>query len=341
VSQLRFGVAGLKFGAAVHLPALLSLPDVKVAVIAGRREEEARKVAARFGIPTVADSWQSLLEHDLDAVTFALPPLENERACEAALAKGIAVLSEKPLASSVQAARRLQSLADGIPNAMDFQFAELEGFQRLSRLLASKELGETRHVQITWLTESYAQKHRVWSWKTDRQRAGGVTTLLGSHLFYLLEWLLGEIQKLESRTSNAATARFAPEGSEPADDTVDLWATHASGVTSCATYGNAAPAGPGHRWECICDGGTITLENRTTDYMAGFELTVKTDTGVQTDRWDARAPGEDGRLPPFRSLALRFAQAVRSRSRMQPDFGAGARVQELMAQVVELGSLRA
>lgn len=341
MSQLRFGVAGLKFGAAVHLPALLSLPDVKVTTIAGRRVDEARKVAARFDIRNVAESWESLLENDLDAVTFALPPLENERACEAALRKGIAVLSEKPLAGSVEAARRLRSLAEGITNAMDFQFAELEAFQRLYGLLASKQLGETRHVQITWLTESYAQKHKIWSWKTDRQRAGGVTTLLGSHLFYLLEWLLGEIQELQCRTSHAATALFAPEGSEPADDTVDLWATHASGITSSATYGNAAPSGPGHRWECICDRGMITLENKTTDYMAGFELTVKTDAGAQTDRWDSPTPGEDGRLAPFRSLALRFAQAVRTGVPMQPDFAAGARVQELMAQVAEMGSLRA
>jgi predicted dehydrogenase len=338
---LRFGVAGLKFGAAVHLPALLSLPDVKVTAIAGRRVDEARIVADRFGVETVADSWQSLLENDLDAVTFALPPLENERACEVALGKGIAVLSEKPLAGSVEAARRLQSLAGDIPNAIDFQFAELDAFQKLSALLASKQLGEIRRVQITWLVESYSQRNKAWSWKTDRQRGGGVTAVLGSHLFYLLEWLLGEIQELRSRTSSAATALFAPEGGEPADDTVDLWATHASGVTSSATYGNAAPSGPGHRWECVCDSGTITLENKTADYMAGFELIVNTDTGKQIDRWDSGTPGEDGRLAPFRALALRFTEAVRTGGRMHPDFSAGARVQELMAQVTEIGPLRA
>jgi predicted dehydrogenase len=334
-------VAGLKFGAAVHLPALLSLPDVEVTVIAGRRVDAARIVAERFGVATVADSWESLLENDLDAVTFALPPLENERACEVALGKGIAVLSEKPLAGSAEAARRLQSLAGDVPNAIDFQFAELEAFQKLYALLSSKQLGETRHVQITWLTESYAQRNRVWSWKTDRQRAGGVTAVFGSHLFYLLEWLLGEIKELRSRASCSATALFAPDGCEPADDTVDLWATHASGVTSSATYGNAAPSGPGHRWECICERGTITLENKTADYMAGFELIVKTETGRQIDRWESITPGEDGRLAPFRALALRFSEAVRARARMHPDFSAGVRVQELMAKVYETGSVRA
>ena len=330
---LRFGVAGLEFGAAVHLPALLSLPDVEVAAIAGRRPDAVRAVAARFGVATVADSWQALLEHELDAVTFALPPEANELACAAAAAKGIAVLSEKPLARSAEAARRLQSLASGIPNAVDFQFAELEGFRRLSDRLGSKELGALRHVQITWLVESYAQRHAAWSWKTDRRRGGGVTGALGSHLFYLLEWLLGEIVELRARTSSAATAQFTPDGGEPAEDRVDLWATHASGVTSTATYGNAAPAGPGHRWECICEQGTITLQNTTTDYMAGFELFVHSRANRRVDFKDSPMPGVDGRLAPFRALAQRFATTVRTGARMHPDFADGARVQELMEQV--------
>lgn len=292
-------------------------------------------LAARFGVATVADSWRTLLDHDLDAVTFALPPGENELACAAAAGKGIAVLSEKPLARSAEAARRLQALASGIPNAVDFQFAELEAFRRLSALLASKELGELRHVQITWLVESYAQRQGAWSWKTDRRRGGGVTGALGSHLFYLLEWLLGEIVELRARTSCAATARFTPEGGQPAEDRIDLWTSHAGGVTSTSTCGNAAPAGPGHRWECICEHGTITLQNRTTDYMAGFELVVGTRAGHRVDFRDSPMPGVDGRVAPFRSLAQRFATAVRTGGRTHPDFAAGARVQELMEQVLD------
>lgn len=337
---LRFGVAGLGFGSAVHLPTLMAMPDVRVAVIAGRRPEAASAVAARFGIAEVAGSWESLLDHDLDAVTFALPPDENERACEAALRKGVAVLSEKPLAASAKGAERLKSMAGGITTAVDFQFAELEAFRRFASVINSRELGAVRRVQVTWLVESYAQRSRGWSWKTDKQRGGGVTALLGSHLFYLAEWLFGEIRELASRTSCEATAAFAPDGGEPADDTVDLWGVHASGTMLSATYGNAAPAGPGHRWECLCDEGTITLHNPTSDYMAGFELTVRTRTGSRVEFRDAPAPNVDGRLAPFARLASRFVAAVRDGGVMQPDFAAAARVQDLMEQVAKPHSVR-
>ena len=330
MAPLRFGVAGLGFGSAVHLPALLAMRDVHVAVIAGRRPDAARAVAARFGIAQVAESWEALLDHELDAVTFALPPDENEHACEAALRKRIAVLSEKPLATSAEAAARLNRMVAGITTGVDFQYAELDAFEQFAALLRSRKLGAVRRVCVTWLVESLAQRNHVWSWKTDRQRGGGVTTLLGAHLLYLTELLFGEIRGLESRTSSAATARFAPDGGEPAEDTVDLWASLASGGMLSATYGNAAPGGPGHRWECVCDQGTITLHNPTADYMTGFELTVRTPTSTRVEFRDAPAAGVDGRLAPFARLASRFVTAVKSGAAMQPDFAAAARVQELM-----------
>ena len=335
---MRFGVAGLGFGSAVHLPTLLAMPDVHVAVIAGRRPDAAKAVAARFGIAEVAKSWEALLDHELDAVTFALPPGENEHACAAALQKRIAVLSEKPVATSAEMAARLKSMASGVTNGVDFQFAELEVFQRFASLVRSHELGAVRRVHVTWLVESRAQRNHIWSWKTDRQRGGGVTALLGSHLFYLAEWLFGEIRELTSRTSSAATSAFTPDGGEPADDTVDLWASHASGTMLSATYGNAAPAGPGHRWECVCDGGTITLHNPTSDYMAGFEMTIRTPASARVEFRDAPAANVDGRLAPFARLASRFVAAVKSTGAMQPDFAAAARVQELMEQVVSPAS---
>ena len=338
---LRFGVAGLGFGAAVHLPTLLAMPGVQVVVIAGRRRDAASAMAARFGIAEAADSWEALLDHELDAVTFALPPDENERACEAALRKRIAVLSEKPLAPSVEAAARLNRLADGVTTGVDFQYAELEAFQRFAALLRSRELGAVRRVQVTWLVQSLAQRNHVWSWKADRQRGGGVTTLLGSHLFYLAEWLFGDIRELVSRASSSATAAFTPEGAEPADDTVDLWASFASGATLSATYGNAAPAGPGHRWECVCEQGTITLHNPTSDYMAGFELTIRTPAQTRVEFRDTPVATVDGRLAPFARLASRFVAAVRNSGTMQPDFAAALRVQEMMEHVVSPSSPRA
>src|SRR5687768_5822121 len=60
VKTLRVGVAGLGFGATVHLPGLQSLPGVQVVALAGRHLDKARELAARHGVKTVAGSWQEL-----------------------------------------------------------------------------------------------------------------------------------------------------------------------------------------------------------------------------------------------------------------------------------------
>lgn len=333
MQRIRVGVAGLGFGAAVHVPGLQSLPGVEVVAVAGRRLEAAKAVAARAKVSTAVASWERLLDLDLDAVSLALPPLENERACRAALGRGIPVLSEKPLAGSAAAARELRDLAAVTHAVVDFEFAELDAFRCLEQMLAAKQFGEPRHLQITWLVQSYAQRTREWSWKTDRAQAGGVTSLLGSHLFYLLERYFGGILKLRSRASCLATSRFAPRGSDPAEDLVDLWVDWPSGMTASVTYSNSAQFGPGHRWDCVCESGTITLHNPTSDYMAGFQLSTTSAAGLTVHYQDAGAPAPDSRIAPFRAVAGRFVDAVRGGGVADPGFGAGARVQELMEAV--------
>jgi predicted dehydrogenase len=47
---LRIGIAGIGFGAAVHLPALRSLPGVTVATIAGTRPDKTGEIARKCGV---------------------------------------------------------------------------------------------------------------------------------------------------------------------------------------------------------------------------------------------------------------------------------------------------
>jgi predicted dehydrogenase len=335
---LRVGVAGLGFGASVHVPGLRAIPGTEVVAIAGRDLEKASKVAASLAIPKAFDSVDALLEERLDAVTFALPPKENERACRLALSKRLPVLSEKPLACSVEAALELSRMAEGIPTAVDFQFSELECFQRLKERISGRALGKVSHVHITWMVESYAHKHRKWSWKTDALQCGGVTTLLGSHLLFLLEWIFGPIEAIDARVSRESTRGFAPVGEMPADDLVDLWARHTSGVPVTATYSNACPGGIGHRWEVVCEDGVFVLFNGGSDYMKGFRLVMRTKTNKQVLVADDGQSENDGRIEPFTALARRFFAESRLTTNSFVDFSAAAKVQRLMDMVLRHGT---
>lgn len=327
---LRIGVAGLGFGVAVHVPALRDLPGVEVVAIAGTDRAKAGEVAQRLGVGAACDSIQDLLDHDLDALTLALPPTQVASAVQAAFARDIPVLCEKPLGLTITEAIGLADRATGRIAGVDFQFAELETFLRLKQIIAEGRLGRVRHVVVDWLMESWAYRHQNWSWKLDAMRGGGAIALFGSHLFFLAEWLFGPASSISARISNTAQVATAPAGARLAEDLVHCRIEHQDGAVFAATFGNANPGCSLHRWVVVFDKGTVQLENTTSDYMSGFTLRVIGGT-LDGEFLSEGNPGGDGRLPPFRRLAARFVDCLRSGQSMFPDFGAGVRALALDA----------
>jgi predicted dehydrogenase len=334
---LRIGIAGTGFGAAIHLPALQSLEGVTVAAIAGARPEKTAEIARKSGIALFCRNVEELIAQDLDAVTLALPADLAERAAALALDRGLAILAEKPLADSAEGAEALARRAAGRTAAIDFEFAELPAFRALRDIVASGELGVLERVDVAWLTQSHAHRQRLWSWKTDRARNGGVVTLIGTHLLFLLEWLVGPVALTAAREDNAATRGFTPAGCVAAADTVAWQGRTANGAPIAVALSNAGSGAPCHRWEIVGHAGRAVLESTTSDTVSGFVLTAS--RAGEPPRVVASDPitRGDSRLAPFRALAERFVHAVRAGTICQPDFAAGARVQHLVAEIEALG----
>lgn len=328
---LRIGIVGLGFGAAVHAPVLLGFPDVDLVGLAGRSADKAQAVAKKLGIPKGCGSVDELLDLGLDAITLALPPDQVAAAVDAALARGVAVLCEKPLGTNATHSTVLAQNANGITTAIDFIFAELDVFIRLKQLIDGGTLGRVRHANLLWLTESWAYRNRSWSWKTDADQYGGVLSLFGTHVFYLAEWLFGPVESVRAYFAPSTAAAFAPAGSRAAEDQVDCHFHHTSGGTLSCTFGNANPGITIHRWTVVLDRGTVIVENGDPEYAA-FKLCILRPDAAPEYLTEVYPEG-DSRLPPFRRLARRFVDAMREGRSMQPDFMAGARVQRIDAGV--------
>lgn len=327
--MLRVGVVGTGFGAAVHLPAFQSLSDTRIVAFAGRRQEKAAELARRHGVEwggTIDD----LFARPLDAVSIALPPRFTAEVASRALDAGLAVLAEKPLADTVARAERLAEQARGHTTAVGFQFAELDTFRALDRLLDEADRTSVVSARVTWRTLSYAHRTRTWCWKTDRALHGGVMNLLGSHVFYLLERLLGPIAELSATFSDTATRAFAPAGAQPAEDTATITGTTSSGAVIQVELANAAPDRHAQRWEVETRDARLVVETPPGEALGRLSLTRETPGGREVLAVDEPGAGTDARLEPFRRLAQRFVDAARTRAPCSPDFGAGARVQRLL-----------
>jgi len=107
--RMKIGIIGTGWVAQKHLGALQQIDAAEVVAIAGRNQARAHELAAPFGA-TIYESYLPMLEREsLDAVFILLPPHLHgavERACAEHVG---AVLIEKPIALSLEAAQSINA----------------------------------------------------------------------------------------------------------------------------------------------------------------------------------------------------------------------------------------
>jgi hypothetical protein len=167
---LRLGLLGTGIAARkLYWPALAGMRDkVQIVACANRTRSKAEAFAANTGTPkVVADADALFALPEVEAVLISLPIDKQPRYILKALKAGKAVLSEKPLAPSVAAGRRLLEQARPFAKrgpvwmvAENFFFMPAAAWTE--DLLARGALGDLRLVEIRqsgWTDESVPYFH--------------------------------------------------------------------------------------------------------------------------------------------------------------------------------------
>ena len=97
---MRVGVVGVGVMGANHARVLAEFPGVELAGVADPDRKRAHFVAGTLGCPAFA-SVEELLDCGVDAVTIAAPTHLHRDIALACIARGVHVLVEKPIASTV------------------------------------------------------------------------------------------------------------------------------------------------------------------------------------------------------------------------------------------------
>src|SRR5512137_999889 len=95
------GVGGM--GQCAHLRNFVTVPDCEVVAIAELRQKTAQKVAERYGVEKVyPDAATMLAKEKLDGIVASQPFTRHGVLVPEILKAGVPVMTEKPLAASVQ-----------------------------------------------------------------------------------------------------------------------------------------------------------------------------------------------------------------------------------------------
>jgi predicted dehydrogenase len=110
VRTLRVGVVGAGVMGSNHGRVLAGLPGIELIGIVDPLAEHRARAVKLIGCPTFADL-ESLIDAGVDAVTIASPTHLHHEVALACIAKGIHVLVEKPIASTVEEGREIVDAA--------------------------------------------------------------------------------------------------------------------------------------------------------------------------------------------------------------------------------------
>ncbi|MCL4506294.1 MAG: Gfo/Idh/MocA family oxidoreductase [Chloroflexi bacterium] len=155
-SKVRIGFVGVgSMGQCAHLKNYVTLADCEVAAIAELRPELAHRVAERYGIPRVYESAEDMLAHErLDGMVAAQQFSRHGQVIAPLYKAGIPILTEKPLASSVQAGELMLAAlkAGGSWHMVGYHKrsdpASMVARNTIDELKQSGELGRMRYVRI-------------------------------------------------------------------------------------------------------------------------------------------------------------------------------------------------
>jgi predicted dehydrogenase len=217
VGLIGYGLAGAHF----HAPLIAAEPELELAAIVTRSPQ--RRDAARAAHPRaqLLDSAEELLALRPDLVVVATPNRLHVPQARAAIDAGIAVVVDKPLATTADEARALVEHARGRGVLLSvFHNRRWDGdFLELRSRLG--ELGQI--VRFESRFERWRPEVNAAAWRDTQD--GGVLLDLGTHLVDQALQLFGPVSDVYGEVRSVrAGARV--------DDDAFLALTHASGVQS-------------------------------------------------------------------------------------------------------------
>jgi predicted dehydrogenase len=241
---MRAAIVGTGYIARVHALALQSL-GVEVAAVCGRTVERAQA----FGVGAAYGQLDELLEREqVDALHICTPNALHAAQAQAATARGVHVVCEKPLATTREESEAMLAAAEerGVVHATCYH---VRGYPLVEQMRADVEggrLGELAFVHGRYLCDDVLFPVSGWRTTPGESGASYVVGDLGTHWLDLAEHVTG-------RHVVEVLADFRSFAGEPLEDYAALLLRFAGGVAGSLVL-SAGAAGRKNQLLFECEG---------------------------------------------------------------------------------------
>jgi predicted dehydrogenase len=316
MDQVRIGVIGLGNMGSVHVSYMDMLDGATLAAVCDANPAAADRVAQKFPKVAKFTRYEDLLDSGTcDAILIATPHFQHPVITDAAFAKNLHVLCEKPVAVRVGDARRTNELHKRHPNlkyALMFQTRTAPLYLKIKQLIDDGELGDIS--RITWIATAW---FRTWTyyalggWRgTWSGEGGGVLINQNPHNLDLLQWLPSMMP-----TRVTAVANLGKHHPIEVEDEVSAILEYPNGATGHFVTGTGEYPGTdrleiaGDRGRLVCEKGAIRLSQTRKSVR---EIREKSrEAFAQIDSWEIDVPVPTAKPESHKTVTQNFVNAIR------------------------------
>jgi predicted dehydrogenase len=198
---------------------------LRFAGVSTTRQASADAAARELGCPIATTDALALIERpDVDIVDICTPHDSHETLVTAAARAGRHIYCEKPLARTLDEARRMAAEVQraGVKCGLTFNFRFFPCVMRAKQLIDEGFVGRVFGFYGRYYRASYIDPNRPMSWRLRKEQAGGGVLIdSGAHMLDFAQWLLGDIASVRATLNTPYRERPQTKGAV-LNDVVDV-----------------------------------------------------------------------------------------------------------------------
>ena len=351
-SRLRVGLIGAmgRWGPRAHIPALQRLPEVDLYALCTAHADTAQAAAEKYGVQRAyGDDKAMNANPQVEAALVAVRVPAHYVLTKNALEAGKHVYCEWPLGANLEEAEELAALARkmNVRTMVGLQRRASPAYLRMRELVKEGYVGKVLSVNMTQMGSGVLTRTSDRTWQRDVTLGANTLTITFGHAIDALCMVVGEITEVAAVVSTQVPQWFETDTKKYVDvtspDNIMIAGRLEGGAVVNANLGVHPYHGTGYRFEIYGTEGTLAMIGGG---EAGQETKRKIMGGRKEDKtlqelpvpdrlkWVPREVQDLGASYDVGQMWVKFAEAIRSNKRIEPDFDSAVRRHKMLDAIV-------